>query len=190
MSEYQEIGKKMSTQHSHTTAEMFSSNPELWHEYHDERDFSFLGYKEQDQIPIKKIVAYLETKQRHKIRIYDLGCGRNQIAAHFQANTNFQVTGFDHVSCNGSIACDISSLKVPDNSANICVFSQSLMGSNWSDYLCEAKRVLTYNGEIIVAESADRYQVIKNAILELEFTIIKDEYSVTERWFYIHGIKS
>ena len=33
---------KMSSQKSFTTKEMFNNKPDLWHEYHDSRDFSFL----------------------------------------------------------------------------------------------------------------------------------------------------
>jgi ubiquinone/menaquinone biosynthesis C-methylase UbiE len=62
------------------------------------------------------------------------------------------------------------------------------MGSNWKEYLCEAKRVLNYNGELIVCESKDRYEKIKEYINEIGFNIIKDEYSETKRWFYIHAI--
>ena len=43
----------------------------------------------------------------------------------------------------------------------MCIFSQSLMGSNWKEYLQEAKRVLTYNGEMIISESSERYDKIK-----------------------------
>ena len=40
----------MSSQKSSITKEMFNNNPELWIEYHDARDFSFLGYDNQDEI--------------------------------------------------------------------------------------------------------------------------------------------
>jgi len=61
LSNYQKISKKMSSQKSSITKEMFNNNPELWTEYHDARDFSFQGYDNQDEIPINKIIKYLET---------------------------------------------------------------------------------------------------------------------------------
>ena len=135
----------MTIQKSKTTKKMFDENPELWYQYHDKRDFSFRGYDKQEEIPINKIIAYLEMKSNKKLKILDLGCGRNLIKKYFENNKNLEIIGYDHVSYNESIACDIS--KLPDNNEtiNICVFSQSLMGSNWKDYILEAFRVLIYN---------------------------------------------
>jgi len=62
------------------------------------------------------------------------------------------------------------------------------MGSNWKDYLKEGKRVLNYNGEMIISESKERYKKIKDYILELGLHIKKEEYTETKRWFYIHAI--
>ena len=188
-SDYQKLGRKMSIQTSINTNKMFEENPELWHQYHDYRDFSFKGYDNQDEIPVNKIIAYLDKKKKHKLKILDLGCGRNSIKDAFKDNNKFTITGYDHVSYNNSIACDIRKLPEDDESVNVCVFSQSLMGSNWRDYLIEAKRVLGYNGEIIISESKERYQAIKETISELEFHIKIDDYSDTKRWFYIHAIK-
>lgn len=39
-----------------------------------------------------------------------------------------------------------------DESADICIYSQSLMGSDWRDYLTEGHRMLRYNGEFIISE--------------------------------------
>ena len=50
---------------------MFNNNPKLWTEYHDTRDFSFQGYN-QDEIPINKIIKYLETKINYKLSINGL----------------------------------------------------------------------------------------------------------------------
>ena len=63
------------------------------------------------------------------------------------------------------------------------------MGNNWKDYLDQGYRVLEYNGEMIVAESTERYESIKNFITEINMKIIDDDYDVTNRWFIIHAIK-
>lgn len=42
LSNYQKLTQKMSSQKSTTTKEMFIKEPNLWHEYHDSRDFSFI----------------------------------------------------------------------------------------------------------------------------------------------------
>ena len=190
LSEYQEITKKMSIQNSQTTNELFANNPNLWHQYHDARDFSFLGYKEQEEIPVNKIISYLKTKENRRLRILDLGCGRNQISKYFESNRNFDITGYDHISHNGSVACDISNLPDENESVNICIFSQSLMGQNWQKYILEAKRVLIFNGMIIISESSERYNIIKEFVKEIGFKILDDQYDPTNRWFYIYGINN
>jgi hypothetical protein len=188
-SEYQELTKKMATQKSETTNQMFTTTPSLWHSYHDSRDFSFKGYDKQDEIPLNKIIKKLETKHKHKLNILDLGCGRNLIQEHFKDNKKFTVTGYDYVSYNGSKVADISQLPEEDESINICVYSQALMGSNWKDYLAEGYRVLVYNGEMIISESIERYDQVKDHLEAIGMRIIDPEYSETNRWFYMYAIK-
>ena len=61
------------------------------------------------------------------------------------------------------------------------------MGSNWKEYIREAKRVLRYNGEMIISESVNRYDVIKAYIEEEGLHIKKSENNGGEdRWFYMY----
>lgn len=137
---------------------------------------------------INKIISYLETKSKHKLKILDLGCGRNLIYQHFKDNKKMTIIGCDYVSFNDSIKYDIS--KLPDDETiKICIYSQSLMGFNWKEYLNEGVRVLEYNGEIIISESIERYKTIKEYLEELKMKIIIDDYKETNRWFIIHTIK-
>ena len=188
---YQKIGKKMSIQHSKNTVDMFKKTPNEWHIYHDNRDESFKGYDNQEEIPVNKIIKYLETKMKHKLKILDLGCGRNKIKEHFKNNKKFKITGYDYVKFNGSKVGDISDLSnyEDEETIDICIFSQSLMGSNWKEYIKEALKVLRHNGEIIISESTDRYEKIKEYLNELGFFIKKDNYKKDNRWFIINGIK-
>jgi len=189
ISEYQELTKKMSIQKSDNTNKMFKDKPELWEQYHDARDFSFQGY-EQDEIPVNKIISYLETKKNHRLKILDLGCGRNLIKEHFKDNKKFTITGYDHISYNGSKVSDISYLEDEEEyTIDVCVYSQSLMGSNWKEYLDEGKTILRYNGEMIISESSERYEIIKKYLIEIGMKIIKEDYIDTKRWFYINVIK-
>jgi hypothetical protein len=64
------------------------------------------------------------------------------------------------------------------------------MGFDWKDYIREAIRVLIYNGEIIIAESCERYTSIKEYLEELNIKIIIDDFKENNRWFIIHGIKN
>ena len=63
------------------------------------------------------------------------------------------------------------------------------MGFNRKEYLNEGNRVLKYNGEMIISESIDIYDIIKNYLEELNMKIIIDNNKNTNRWFIIHAIK-
>ena len=158
-SPYKITGRLWSTQKSTTTHEKLQSNPAEWHAYHAARDISFQGYADQSQIPRNRIIIHLANKRKHRLRILDLGCGRNNIAQHFAQNDKdhkFQIQGYDHVVEEGSGArvgniADLSAQE-EDYSVNICIYSQSLMGSDWCEYLKEGHRMLGYNGEFIISE--------------------------------------
>lgn len=64
------------------------------------------------------------------------------------------------------------------------------MGANWEEYIDEVYRALEYNGEIIISESVERYDKIKNIIILKKFKIINEEYSQEKRWFYLNAIKN
>jgi superfamily II DNA or RNA helicase len=158
-SPYKLTGRAWATQKSSTTHEKLQSNPAEWHAYHAARDISFQGYVDQSQIPRNRVIAHLGNKRKHRLRILDLGCGRNNIAQHYanaDKNHKFAIQGYDHVAEEGSGALvgNIADLAAQeeDESADICIYSQSLMGSDWRDYLTEGHRMLRYNGEFIISE--------------------------------------
>ena len=158
-SPYKLTGRAWSTQKSTTTHEKLRSNPAEWHAYHAARDISFQGYSDQSQIPRNRIIAHLANKRKHRLRILDLGCGRNNIAQHYadaDKDHKFAIQGYDHVVEEGSTArvgniADLSAQE-DDESTDICIYSQSLMGSDWREYLTEGHRILRYNGEFIISE--------------------------------------
>jgi len=60
---------------------------------------------------------FIKSKIKYKLKILDLGCGRNLIKEHFK-NSKFDIIGYDYVSYNDSIACDISHLPNEDEIIN------------------------------------------------------------------------
>jgi hypothetical protein len=155
-SPYKLTGRAWATQKSTTTHEKLQSNPAEWHAYHAARDISFQGYVDQSQIPRNRVIAHLNNKRKHRLRILDLGCGRNNIAQHYADEKKFTIQGYDHIADEGSGALigNIADLAAQeeDESADICIYSQSLMGSDWRNYLTEGHRMLRYNGEFIISE--------------------------------------
>jgi hypothetical protein len=65
-----------------------------------------------------------------------------------------RVYSFDHIAINDKVtACDMKNTGLPDDVLDVAVFSLSLMGKNWSDYIIEAKRCLATNGYLLIAET-------------------------------------
>ena len=177
-SPYKLTGKLWSTQKSTTTHEKLQSDPTEWYAYHAARDISFQGYTDQSQIPRNRIIAHLTTKRKHRLRILDLGCGRNNIAQHFadsDKDHKFKIQGYDHVVEEGSTAragniADLAAQE-DDESVDICIYSQSLMGSDWRTYLTEGHRMLRYNGEFVISEHIKMLDDVRAELGRLGFKV-------------------
>lgn len=92
-----------------------------------------------------------------------MGCGDALLASSL-SSTN-KVYSFDLVSKNETvIAADIANVPLQNNSVDIVVFCLSLMGSNISDFLSEAHRILKPNGILKVAEVRSRFEGERNGM--------------------------
>jgi superfamily II DNA or RNA helicase len=193
-SDYKLISRAWSIQNSKTTHQKLLEDPTEWYNYHDARDISFQGYTDQSQIPRNRVISYLEKKRKHRIpKILDLGCGRNNIEHHFthiNPNSKFTIIGYDHVAEQGvnSRVGNISDLseQEPDETTDICIYSQSLMGSDKINYLDEGYRILRYNGEFVIADHIDIFNDVKEKLVGLGCNIIKEEQDSNEsKWFLL-----
>jgi ribosomal RNA-processing protein 8 len=111
------------------------------------------------------------------LQIGDFGCGEAKIMETIGEN---RVYSFDHIAINDKVtACDMKSVDLPDDALDIAVFSLSLMGRNWPEYIVEAKRCLATNGYLLIAETTKslnrRLSKLRQIIKELGFEIYKDE---------------
>ena len=147
----------------------------------------------QSKIPRNRVISYLEKKRKHRIpKILDLGCGRNNIEHHFthiNPNPKFTIIGYDHVAegMNSRVG-NISDLseQEPDETADICIYSQSLMGSDKIDYLDEGYRILRYNGEFVIADHIDIFDDVKEKLVGLGCNIVREEIDSNEsKWFLL-----
>ena len=73
----------------------------------------------------------------------------------------------------------MKSVPLSDEAIDIAVFSLSLMGRNWPDYLKEAKRRLATNGYLLIAETTKsmkgRLAKLKEVIQKQGFDIYNEE---------------
>jgi len=76
------------------------------------------------------------------------------------------------------MACDIGAgVPLEDGTLDLAVFSLSLMGSNWRDYLKEARRCLKPTGQILIWTAASQSidGDLAQAVTEAGFKTVTDE---------------
>lgn len=161
----------------------FKENPDEWECYHS-------VYREDRKkwpiVPYEEAIKWF--KARPHMIIGDFGCGEALIAA----NIENQVFSFDHVAINENvIACDMSHTGLDDACLDAAVFSLSLMGTNFVDYLKEASRCLKLDGHLWIAEPTSRIKDTKQ-FHDLLFRLGFDVSRIDEKWkfTFIKAIKS
>ena len=150
--------------------------------------------KNWDEIPYIEIAKKIERTGffDESDAVIDFGCGDND----FKNHVKNKVTSVDHIAIDESvIACDMKDLAqfVEDESHDIAVFSLSLWGPNYSDYLNEAHRVLRKRGTVFIAEPTNKYkdEEEQNKLIDLLESIgfkIQD-IEVREKFTYFTAMK-
>ena len=115
----------------------------------------------------------LNKKKYKGMKILDLGCGEAFIQQNLKNKVD--ITSYDLIALNQYVKeCDIKNLPHESNTIDICIFCLSLMGTNFLEFLLEAKRVLKNKGRLIVAEITSRIKnedFFLNAFTDLGFTL-------------------
>lgn len=189
-SELSEYNRKGKTTTSRTMHNHFTNNKEDWFRYHQLRGNST---KDWSEIPYEYIAKQITSSRKI---VVDFGCGLNKMKDCIPYN---RVYSFDHVSCDESvIACDMSDVsKYLDNSTiDVAVFSLSLWGTNWRDYIKEAYRVLDDKGVIWICEPSNEMKdltkninqtTVDSSLTDNGFTIISTE--DRGKFTYVQAIK-
>lgn len=98
--------------------------------------------------------------------IADLGCGDARLASELfpkQQKLNVKILSFDLHSPNKFVKkADIANLPLPDGGINVAIFCLALMGTNWTDFIDEAWRILHWKGELWIAEIKSRFGRVSN----------------------------
>ena len=169
--DFEKLNQQINIEKSETTHLRLIKNPEEWLEYHRQ-------YREARKS--WSIIPYEEWIRRLKVlsprlQIGDFGCGEAKI----MEEIGDRVKSFDHVAINNQvIPCDIRNVPLEDGSFDVVIFSLSLMGKNWIDYIKEAKRCLATNGYLFIAETTralkSRLAVLHETLNDLGFEIYQD----------------
>lgn len=128
----------------------FQKNPDNFDIYHS-------GYREQAaQWPINPldcIINWIKNRPNTEI-VADMGCGDGRLS---QSVTN-KVHSFDLISKLPHVtACDIANVPLGNETIDIAVFCLSLMGTNISDFIKEAHRIMKVNGTMKIIEVRSRF---------------------------------
>lgn len=106
--------------------------------------------------PLDDIIAYVRKRARNLV-IADMGCGDARLARTLKS-THPNISSFDLVALNEHVqVCDIAHTPMKSGSADIVVFCLSLMGTNLTDFIHEAHRILRLRGTMKIVEIASRF---------------------------------
>ncbi|MCJ1398778.1 25S rRNA (adenine645-N1)-methyltransferase [Xylographa trunciseda] len=103
--------------------------------------------------------------------VADLGCGDAQLAQNlsgtgdgvrsgpaFVKSLNLRIHSFDLAAASPHVTvADIRNLPLGDSSVDVAIFCLALMGTNWTDFIEEAWRVLRWKGECWISEVGSRF---------------------------------
>jgi hypothetical protein len=172
--------KQMNIENSSTTHKRFLDNPEEWHAYHRERVINESMASKSGVIPRNIIRDRLRQRSKNLV-IADFGCGEAQLVA--ELGHDRVKHSFDHIAINELVMqCDMKDTGLDNECIDVAVFSLSMKGVNWRDYIAEANRVLYHGGTIIIADTAHsindtdgRLYALRHELQKGGFNIYSDE---------------
>jgi superfamily II DNA or RNA helicase len=182
--DFSQMNRRINTAYSQTTHERLKQDPSEWYSYHTLYSEARKGWQE---IPYEKIAKSLG--DRPDWLIADFGCGEAKLADLLQN----KVFCFDHIAINDKVtAVDMAHTPLEDSTLDGAIFSLSLMGLNYKDYLKEAHRVLKFCGFLKIAEPITRWtekrQQLLSEIKEIGFHLVGD-IEESFQFFYINAVK-
>lgn len=128
-SDFSRLTQQFNTENSQTTHSRLQRNPEEWVGYHKLYREARKGWK---IIPYEEMIKRIE-QLSPRLKVGDFGCGEAKIMESLGYD---RIYSCDHVAINEKVtACDMKSVPLPDGSLDMVVFSLSLMGKNWIDYI-------------------------------------------------------
>jgi ribosomal RNA-processing protein 8 len=169
-SRFRVLNEELYTTPSASAYRRFSTNPELYSQYHE-------GFRYQvgrwPVNPVHVIVNSLMARRQkgqsvgagpRPLVVADFGCGDAELAKQLLAakpagRSAFVVHSFDLVaSCDLVTACDMAHVPLEAGTVDVGIFCLSLMGTNLADFIREAHRVLKEDGVLMIAEVRSRFE--------------------------------
>ncbi|XP_078601800.1 uncharacterized protein LOC144876429 [Branchiostoma floridae x Branchiostoma japonicum] len=154
---FRQINEMLYTTTGEEARRMFQKDPGAFQVYHQ----GFSAQVEKWPVnPVDKIITWLKRRPASEV-VADFGCGDAKVAR----SVKNCVHSFDLVAVNKHVTvCDITKVPLEDETVDVAVFCLALMGTNISDFLREANRVLKLGGVLKIAEVTSRFENVNGFI--------------------------
>lgn len=189
-SRFRWINEQLYTTTSENALKLVKEQPSLFDEYHQGFRSQVQLWPEN---PVDVFVEQIKARAQKPVNapgglpglpnkqvvVADMGCGEAQLALDVQnfakksskgkksRKLDIKVHSFDLKKANERITvADIKNVPLPDGSCTIVVFCLALMGTNFLDFIQEARRLLAPNGELWIAEIKSRFTESANQKLK------------------------
>ena len=177
--DFSTMNRRWNQGRSEATHARLQANPEEWANYHT---LYREARKDWTVVPYEEMIRWCQ--QRSGYVIGDFGCGEARLGE--AVSDRHTVYSFDHVAINDDVvACDMAHVPLEDETLDVAIFSLSLMGANFTDYIREAHRTLKLDGHLHVIEATSRFtsreQFIRG-LKDLGFGGI----DVEDKWKFTH----
>ena len=153
--DFSTMNARWNNSNSSKTSERLRTTPEEWEQYHT------LYRKAREHwtaVPFKEFIRWCSSRERYVVA--DFGCGEALVAK--AISDRHTVHSFDHVAIDESvIEGDMARTNLDSESVDVALFSLSLIGNNFTDYLREAHRVLKIDGQLHIWETIGRFDDVK-----------------------------
>lgn len=189
LSEFSKMNKDWSGKNSSEMFKRIQENPEYWQEYHKEYSRIREDWEEIPFVEFSKLLSEVP-----EWIVGDFGCGTNELVKRV-TNTVYGIDMFieknNHITNLIKVNCDMSNVPLKERTLDVAIFSLSLMGTNYVQYIKEAARLLKPLGHIWIAEPISKWQdkeeKLSQELKECGFEIYKSEHRT--RFIYFSAIK-
>ncbi|XP_041973172.1 ribosomal RNA-processing protein 8 [Aricia agestis] len=163
------LNEKLYTSSGSEAQKLFQEDPTAFQTYHQ-------GYQQQVKKwpvnPLDVVVKRIKNLPKTHL-IADLGCGEAALSKRVTQN----VRSFDLVAtAPGVEVCDMAHTPLLSASMDVAVYCLALMGTDLTQYLVEANRILKMGGHLLIAEVESRFDDVDSFTKEVQklgFTLRK-----------------
>ncbi|HVS34758.1 MAG TPA: methyltransferase domain-containing protein [Gemmataceae bacterium] len=170
--DFSQMNHRWNQGRSDATHSRLRENPEEWAQYHT---LYREARKDWTVVPYEEMIRWCQ--KRSGLVIGDFGCGEAKLAEALA--DRHTVHSFDHVAVNAAVvACDMAHVPLGDEMLDVAIFSLSLMGANFTDYLREAYRTLKLDGRLHIIEATARFtdrEKFARDLQSLGFDVVVDD---------------